>query len=201
MKNSKNDICKTDSAHLPTKQGDFEILIYQSKKDLSEHTVLYKQSSVKQIPLVRIHSSCLTGDTFSSLRCDCHDQLIFALREIGKSKNGILIYLNQEGRGIGLTNKIKAYALQENGFDTVQANEQLGFAADPRSYEIAANILKDLNTTKINLLTNNPDKTIQLKKFGITIVSCIPIETAPNKINRSYLKTKKYKLGHRLKLV
>lgn len=192
---------KTAFASLPTKYGDFKIIIYQSKKDSLEHSVLLKQSSSKETPLVRIHSSCLTGDVFSSLRCDCHDQLIFALKKIGKSKNAILIYLNQEGRGIGLTNKIKAYSLQEKGLDTVQANEQLGFAADPRSYEVAANILKDLKIRRINLLTNNPDKAIQLKNFGITIVSCIPLEITPNQINKSYLKTKKYKLGHKLKLV
>lgn len=199
--NSIGDILKTASANLPTKYGDFEIIIYKSEKDHLEHIGLLKGKALKNIPLVRIHSSCLTGDTFSSLRCDCRDQLISALVKIGKSENGILIYLNQEGRGIGLTNKIKAYALQEKGLDTVAANEQLGFAADTRSYEVAAQILKDLNTDKINLLTNNPDKAAQLKNFGITIVKCVPLEIAPNKTNKNYLKTKKYRLGHKLKLV
>lgn len=199
--NSTEDILKTASANLPTQYGDFEIIIFKSKKDTLEHAVLLKQNSLKVTPLVRLHSSCLTGDIFSSMRCDCHDQLIGALKILAKVPNGILIYLNQEGRGIGLSNKIKAYHLQENGFDTVAANEQLGFAADTRSYEVAAQILKDLKIYRINLLTNNPDKAAQLKNFGITIVKCVPLEIAPNKTNKNYLKTKKYRLGHKLKLV
>lgn len=200
MSSSKQKISVSASASLPTIYGRFQIKIYRSNDPL-EHTALIKGQDAKGTAMVRIHSSCLMGESFASLRCDCHDQLIKGLKIIGKSKKGVLIYLDQEGRGIGLSNHIKTYALQEKGLDTVQANEQLGFAADPRSYELAAQILKDLKIQRINLLTNNPDKAIQLKNFGITIVSCIPLEIAPNKINKSYLKTKKYKLGHKLKLV
>ncbi|MCL5784208.1 MAG: GTP cyclohydrolase II [Patescibacteria group bacterium] len=192
---------KVASASLPTKYGLFKILVFKSKKDNLEHVALVKGEDFKKEALVRIHSRCLTGDVFSSLRCDCHEQLQKSLQKIGKAKNGVLIYLNQEGRGIGLVNKIKAYALQEAGLDTVQANEQLGFTADTRSYEIAAQILKDLNIQKINLLTNNPDKINQLEALGITITKRIPLETIPNKIDKIYLMTKKNKFGHKLKLV
>lgn len=192
---------KIASATLPTKYGIFKLKVFKSKKDGLEHVALIKGNDFKKPVLVRIHSRCLTGDVFSSLRCDCRKQLIAGLTKISKAKNGVLIYLNQEGRGIGLANKIRAYALQEKGFDTVEANEQLGFAADPRSYEVAAKILKDLNICKINLLTNNPDKTSQLENFGVKVIKTIPIEIAPNSTNLEYLKTKKYKLGHKLKLV
>lgn len=188
-------------AVLPTKYGIFKIIIFKSKKDNLEHVALVKGENFRTEVLVRIHSQCLTGDTFSSLRCDCHEQLQQSLIKIGKAKNGVLIYLNQEGRGIGLTNKIKAYSLQEKGFDTISANKQLGLAVDLRNYKIAAQILKNLEISKISLLTNNPDKTNQLRAFGITISKCIPLETIPNKINQKYLKTKKNKLGHNLKLV
>lgn len=192
---------KLASANLPTEYGHFKILVYQSKKDGREHTVLLKQKNKKNKFLVRIHSQCLTGDTFSSLKCDCRDQLVMSLKKIGKAQNGALIYLNQEGRGIGLTNKIKAYALQDRGFDTIQANKKLGLAADLRDYSVAAEILKDLDIFQIILLTNNPDKASQLASFGITVKKCIPLEVTPNRINKSYLKTKKEKMGHKLKLV
>lgn len=200
MNSTKQTIIQIASATLPTTYGIFKIIVYKSLEDSLEHVVLVK-GKPKDPTLVRIHSQCLTGETFSSLRCDCRDQLIESLTKIGQAKNGILVYLNQEGRGIGLANKIKAYALQEKGFDTVEANEQLGFAADPRSYEVAAKILNDLNICKINLLTNNPDKTSQLENFGIKVVKITPIEIAPNTTDLQYLKTKKYKLGHKLKLV
>lgn len=193
-------ITKVASAKLPTFYGTFQIIIYKSIKDQLEHVVLIKKKNLKSPSLVRIHSQCLTGDTFSSLKCDCGGQLTTSLKKISK-KGGILIYLNQEGRGIGLSNKIKAYALQENGLDTVEANNQLGLAADLRSYKIAARILKDLRITKIVLMTNNPDKSLQLRNQGIIITKCIPLEVMPNKINRSYLRTKKEKLGHKLRLV
>lgn len=186
---------------LPTSYGIFKIIIYKSSDDKLEHAVLIKGQNLTEPVLVRIHSRCLTGDVFSSLRCDCREQLIVGLTKIGKVKNGVLIYLSQEGRGIGLGNKIKAYALQEKGFDTVEANEQLGFAADPRSYKVAAQILKDLKIKQINLLTNNPDKVNQLNKLGIKVEKTIPLEITPNPIDISYLKTKKNKMGHKLKLV
>lgn len=201
MKNTAPVVVQTTSAVLPTSYGIFKIIVYRSLRDKLEHVVLLKGSDFKKPALVRIHSACLTGEVFSSLKCDCHDQLKISLMKISKSKSGVLIYLNQEGRSIGLVNKIKAYSLQDTGLDTVQANEQLGFSADPRSYEVAAYILKDLNINRILLLTNNPDKAGQLKNFGITITRCIPLEIAPNLVDQSYLKTKKYKLGHKLKLV
>lgn len=189
------------TATLPTKYGIFKIVVFKSKKDHLEHVALIKGDNFKEPVLVRIHSQCLTGEVFTSLRCDCGNQLIESLTLIGKTKTGILIYLNQEGRSIGLTNKIKAYALQEKGLDTVEANEQLGFTADSRNYEAAASILKNLNIKQINLLTNNPEKISQLKKFEIDVKSVIPLEIAPNPIDIRYLKTKKEKMGHKLKLV
>lgn len=187
-------------ATLPTKFGIFQISIFKSKDNL-EHAALIKGKNFDKEVLVRIHSQCLTGDTFSSLRCDCREQLQQSLKKISRARNGVLIYLNQEGRGIGLTNKIRAYALQENGLDTVTANEQLGFAADQRNYKIAAQILKKLNINQINLLTNNPDKVNQLRRLGVNIKKCLPLEIAPNKTNNTYLKTKKYKMNHKLNLV
>lgn len=201
MNDTKQTIINIASTTLSTTYGIFQIRIYKSLEDGLEHAVLLKGKKIREPALVRIHSQCLTGEVFTSLRCDCREQLIKSLTEIGKAKSGVLIYLNQEGRGIGLANKIKAYALQESGLDTVEANEQLGFAADPRSYEVAAQILKELNICKINILTNNPDKVAQLENFGIIINKTIPLEIKPNPIAISYLKTKKYKLGHKLKLV
>lgn len=197
----KQIIKKVASATLPTDYGIFKIIVYRSLKDNLEHVVLLEGTYFTEPTLVRIHSSCLTGEVFSSLKCDCKDQLTASLKKLGKVTSGALVYLNQEGRGIGLTNKIKAYSLQEKGLDTVQANEQLGFAADPRSYKVAAQILKDLGIYKIMLLTNNPDKASQMKNFGITVVKCIPLEITPNLINKGYLKTKQIKMGHKLKLV
>lgn len=200
MNDVKQTIIKIASATLPTTYGTFQIRIYKSLEDGLEHAVLITDK-ISEPTLVRIHSQCLTGEVFTSLRCDCREQLNKSLEEISKAKSGILIYLNQEGRGIGLANKIKAYAIQEKGYDTVEANEQLGFAADPRSFKVAAQILKELNICKINILTNNPDKITQLENFGITINRTIPLEIKPNPIDIGYLKTKKNKLGHKLKLV
>lgn len=200
MKYSKRTVIKIASANLPTNYGVFKAIVYKGINDGLEHAVLVK-GKLKGPILVRIHSQCLTGDVFSSLKCDCQDQLSISLVKIGRAKSGVLIYLNQEGRGIGLANKIKAYSLQDKGYDTVEANHALGFPADARQYKIAADILKDLDTHKINLLTNNPDKVTQLASHGITVKRCIPLEVTPNKINKSYLKTKKNKLGHKLNLV
>lgn len=196
-----NTLKKIASATLPTTYGIFKIIVYRSLEDNLEHAVLLRDQNITDPALVRIHSQCLTGEVFTSQKCDCREQLIASLTKISKAKNGVLIYLNQEGRGIGLANKIKAYALQENGLDTVEANEQLGFAADPRSYKVAAHILKDLNIQQITLLTNNPDKISQLKKFGIKVKKVLPLEIMSNPINIDYLKTKKNKMGHKLKLV
>lgn len=185
------------SAILPTEYGTFKISVYQG-----EHTVLIKGANLSIEPvLVRIHSQCLTGDTFLSLRCDCRQQLHQSMKLIQKEDRGVIIYLNQEGRGIGLANKIKAYALQDSGLDTVEANKKLGLEADPRNYKIAAQILKYLKISKISLLTNNPDKENQIKRYGITVVNCIPLEVIPNRNNKNYLQTKKNKLGHKLSLV
>lgn len=192
---------KLAKAILPTEYGTFEVLVYKSKKDGLEHTVLLRKSKSNAPFLVRVHSSCQTGDIFSSLKCDCRDQLVLSLKKIGKAKNGALIYLNQEGRGIGLTNKIKAYALQDQGFDTIQANKKLGLKTDLRNYSIAAHILKDLKIRNIILLTNNPDKISQLNKHGIKVVKSERLEAPPNKINKNYLKIKKDQLGHKLSLV
>lgn len=191
-------VVKKATSYLPTKYGAFQIIIYRSIYDNFEHVVLKKdKKGGGGAPLIRLHSKCLTGDTFSSLRCDCGGQLRQSMKQIGKM-GGVIVYLNQEGRGIGLINKINAYFLQDQGVDTVDANVHLGFPIDARDYQVAANILQDLNISKIRLLTNNPEKERSLKKFSIKVESAIPLEVAPNKINRSYLLAKKQKLGHKL---
>ena len=192
---------KLASANLPTKYGHFKILIYQSKEDQREHAVLVKGKNLNRQPiLVRIHSQCLTGDTFLSLRCDCKEQLHQSMKLIQQKAQGVIIYLNQEGRGIGLINKIKAYRLQEQGFDTVEANKALHVPSDARDYQIAAQILQDLGISEVLLLTNNPIKIGQLQKYGIK-VKRIPLEVKPHNLNLSYLQTKKKKLKHMLKRV
>lgn len=200
MKKIKPCVTKVASANLPTKYGLFKITIYLSLNSNLEHAVL-TMGKIKKPVLTRIHSQCLTGDTFSSLRCDCGDQLKKSMQLISKKGSGLILYLNQEGRGIGLTNKIKAYTLQDRGYDTVEANEALGFPSDLRSYKIAADILKDLGATDIDLLTNNPDKQDQLAKFGINISKRVALEIKPHKIDLNYLKIKKRKMKHNLKLV
>lgn len=189
------------SAQLPTRFGRFKIIIFRSAPDGLEHVALVKGSVRKQMVLARVHSQCVTGDTFGSLRCDCGEQLHKSLEQIGRAPRGVLLYLNQEGRGIGLGSKIKAYALQDKGLDTVEANEALGFPADARQYRIAALILKKLGVAAIKLLTNNPDKECQLLQSGVKIIGTLPLEIKPNKINRQYLKTKKERFNHRLRLV
>ena len=187
---------------LPTKYGRFRLILYESIIDKLNHVALimgFEEVSIKEYSepiLVRVHSGCLTGDVFSSLRCDCGDQLKRSLEMIKRAKKGVVIYMNQEGRGIGLANKILAYHLQDKGLDTVQANEALGFPADMRDYGIGAQILADLGIRQIKLLTNNPRKIVGLEGYGIKIVERIPIEIESNSLNKDYLLTKKRKLGH-----
>ena len=187
------------TVNLPTDYGDFKLTIYEDEEK-REHLLLTKgdiQNS--QFPtLVRVHSECLTGDVFGSQRCDCGEQLHEAMRMIEEEGTGAILYLRQEGRGIGLRNKLKAYQLQEKGLDTYEANTELGFAPDERDYHFAVEILKSIGVTSIRLLTNNPDKVIELQQDGITIVDRVPIETVPKKENQAYLKTKKDKFHHYL---
>lgn len=194
-----NSFSKTAAASLPTMYGTFQLFIYTFYPDGREHAVL-SMGKRKEIVLVRIHSQCITGDVFFSLRCDCGEQLHESMKRIAKKGSGVILYLNQEGRGIGLSNKIKAYTLQEKGFDTVSANEQLGFSKDARDYDIAVAILRDLGIFNVELLTNNPSKAKALEKHGIR-VTCKSVEVAPNATNKKYLLTKKQKLGHLLSLV
>lgn len=182
------------SAYLPTSFGTFKLLVYRSK-DGEEHVALLGQNVSRKNPLVRIHSQCLTGDTFSSKRCDCGKQLHRSMKLVNKN-GGVIIYLNQEGRGVGLGNKVKAYDLQDKGFDTVEANEKLHLPIDAREYGIAAHILQDLGIKEISLLTNNPAKIKQLEQHGIRIAKRIPLEIKATKDNKSYLLAKKKKLGH-----
>lgn len=189
---------KSASASLPTEYGLFQMAVYASLFDNREHVLLTYGDISKGPVLTRLHSKCLTGDTFLSLRCDCHAQLDQSMKLIQEHGAGVIVYLDQEGRGIGLSSKIQAYSLQEKGLDTVESNEQLGFSADLREYSAAAQILRDAGIQQINLLTNNPDKQKQLEKLGIKIVNQVPLETLPNDTNRSYLSAKKNKMGHRL---
>ena len=197
---SKILVKKITEANLPTKYGDFKISIFKSSLDNRDQVVLTKGKLVAKPVLVRVHSKCFTGDTLASLKCDCGQQLDLSLKKIAQ-KGGVLVYLDQEGRDIGLENKIKAYALQDKGEDTLQANQSLGLPFHARNYSIAAGILKYLKISKVNLLTNNPDKINQLEKAGIRVVKRTQLEIKPNKLNKFYLQIKKKKLGHKLKLV
>lgn len=188
---------KVVSTQLPTRNGVFDVHLYQTAVDEKEHIALVKGTIDPDRPvLVRVHSECLTGDVFGSIRCDCNEQLQTSLSMIEKEGNGIVLYMRQEGRGIGLLNKLKAYKLQDEGKDTVEANEALGFHADVRDYSLAAQILLDLGVTSVRLMTNNPKKIVGLKGFGIEIAERISIEVKASSTNERYLRTKRDKLGH-----
>ncbi len=186
-------------ADLPTQYGHFHIIPFRQKSNGLEHVVLYKGKWEHDEPiLVRMHSSCVTGDIFSSRRCDCGEQLHQAMQMIEKEGKGLVVYLNQEGRGIGLMNKIAAYKLQEQGEDTVDANIHLGFQPDEREYGVGAEILREMGVSKLRLITNNPVKRVGLESYGLEIVENIPIVIEPNEYNRRYLETKRTRMGHKL---
>jgi GTP cyclohydrolase II len=194
-----NHICVSIAsiAELPTRFGDFHIVAFYNNKDGKEHAAIVKGdiSGAEDVP-VRIHSECLTGDALGSLRCDCRDQLEAALTAIGKMEKGMVVYLRQEGRGIGFTNKIRAYSLQDYGMDTVEANLALGFRDDERDYEVAAHMLMSLKVKSIQLMTNNPKKMNDMTKYGINVTGRIPHVLPPNSHNEFYLRTKAAKSGH-----
>jgi 3,4-dihydroxy 2-butanone 4-phosphate synthase/GTP cyclohydrolase II len=184
-------------AKLPTKWGEFTAVAYKSDVDAAEHVALVMGDVTSHEPvLVRVHSECLTGDVFGSLRCDCGEQVAVGMKAIGAEGRGVFLYMRQEGRGIGFHNKIKAYALQDKGMDTVDANISLGFAVDLRDYGVGAQILTDLGIKEIRLLTNNPKKVISLEGHGLKVVQTVPIIVPPNPHNRRYLETKQKKMGH-----
>ncbi|HSJ90309.1 MAG TPA: GTP cyclohydrolase II [Anaerolineales bacterium] len=184
-------------AELPTRFGDFHIVAFENNRDGKEHVAITKGDVIgaANVP-VRLHSECLTGDVMGSLRCDCRDQLEAALKAIGQMERGMVLYLRQEGRGIGLVNKIRAYSLQDQGLDTVQANLALGFRDDERDYAVAAHMLMSLKIQSVQLMTNNPKKISQLEQYGIPVTGRIPHVMEPNQYNRFYLETKAAKSGH-----
>jgi 3,4-dihydroxy 2-butanone 4-phosphate synthase/GTP cyclohydrolase II len=183
---------------IPTVFGKFRVMVYESRTDRYHHLALVRGSPRKDGALVRVHSECLTGDVFGSKRCDCGEQLHSAMRKIAKAGSGVILYMRQEGRGIGLANKLRAYELQDVGLDTVEANKALGFKADLRDYGIGAQILADLGLRKIRLLTNNPKKIVGLEGYGLEVTKRVGLSCRPSGANRRYLKAKKEKLGHYL---
>ncbi len=188
-------------ANLPTRFGDYQVVAFWNPLDHKEHAAFVHGNvyGAEEVP-VRLHSECLTGDAIGSLRCDCRDQLTESLERIGKMETGVVLYLRQEGRGIGFTNKIRAYQLQDAGYDTVQANEALGFRPDERDYGIAAHMLGSLHVESIRIMTNNPAKVRDLERHGVRIVDRIPVVVPPNARNYAYLETKAKKMGHLLDL-
>ncbi|MCE5331127.1 MAG: bifunctional 3,4-dihydroxy-2-butanone-4-phosphate synthase/GTP cyclohydrolase II [Bacteroidales bacterium] len=191
---------KGEKVNMPTAHGHFKLIPFRQISNGLEHVALIKGEWGKDEPvLVRVHSSCITGDIFGSMRCECGEQLHKAMEMIEKEGKGVIVYMNQEGRGIGLMNKIKAYKLQEEGLDTVDANIHLGFDADERDYGVGAQILREVGVSKIRLMTNNPVKRIGLEAYGLSIIENVPIEVAPNEYNAFYMQTKKNRMGHDLK--
>ncbi len=198
---TETSVEKIIDVKMPTKYGDFDMYLYKNTNTDEEHLALVKGEWKEDEPvLVRVHSSCMTGDIFGSCRCDCGPQLQKAMEVIEKEGKGVIIYMNQEGRGIGLTNKLKAYKLQEQGYDTLEANIKLGFKGDERDYGIGAQIIRDLGISKMKLMSNNPTKRTGLIGYGLEVVENVAIEIASNEHNESYLKTKRDKMGHSLKL-
>jgi len=192
-------IAREVEVNMPTKYGDFKLVAYKQSGSNDEHFALVKgEWEIDDPVLVRVHSSCITGDILDSMRCDCGDQLHNAMKMVEKEGKGVILYMMQEGRGIGFMNKLKAYKLQEEGMDTVDANIALGFKADQRDFGIGAQILRDLNVTKMKLITNNPKKRAALNGYGLEIVENIPIQIVPNPFNKKYLETKRDKMGHEL---
>jgi 3,4-dihydroxy 2-butanone 4-phosphate synthase/GTP cyclohydrolase II len=199
---SESLVEKGEKVNMPTKYGHFKLIPFRQISNGMEHVALIKGEWEKDEPiLVRVHSSCITGDIFGSMRCECGEQLHKAMQLIENEGKGVIVYMNQEGRGIGLMNKIKAYKLQEEGMDTVDANLHLGFNADERDYGVGAQILREVGVTKIRLLSNNPVKRIGLEAYGLSIVENVPIEIMPNQHNEFYMETKKTRMGHNLKHV
>lgn len=197
---SESLVERGEEVKLPTRFGDFKIIPFRQKMNGAEHVALIKGKWGPNEPiLTRVHSSCMTGDIFGSMRCECGDQLHAAMERIDKEGKGVIVYMMQEGRGIGLLNKIAAYKLQDQGLDTIEANLHLGFKADERDYGVGAQILRNLGVTKMKLLTNNPIKRVGLEGFGLEVVEILPLEIEPNKYNQKYLKTKRDRMGHHLK--
>ncbi len=195
-------IQRVAEARLPTPFGDFKVIAFKSSTDPDEHLAMVMGDVATDEPvLVRVHSQCLTGDVFHSLRCDCGEQIEMAMKRIAAEGRGVVLYMRQEGRGIGIHNKIKAYALQDKGMDTVEANLSLGFKADQRDYGVGAQILADLGVRNMRLMTNNPKKMSGLESFGLKITEQLPITTKPNPHNKRYLQTKQKKMGHLLKII
>ena len=198
-KRSGEGLREVAHAELPTRYGRFVIHGFKGRGPQEEAIALVRGDLKSKIaPLVRVHSQCFTGDVLTSLRCDCRAQLELSLQRIGRAPAGVLLYLPQEGRGIGLMNKLRAYQLQDGGMDTVEANESLGFVADARDYEFSAKILKRLGATRIRLLSNNPEKVRQLERAGIRVVQRVPCQPRVSQISRAYMQTKKMKMGHLL---
>jgi 3,4-dihydroxy 2-butanone 4-phosphate synthase/GTP cyclohydrolase II len=190
---------RVEVVKMPTDYGDFDLYLYRSRVDGQHHLALVKgEINGANEVLVRVHSECLTGDVFGSRRCDCGLQLHQAMQQVAEAKQGVIVYMRQEGRGIGLAPKIQAYKLQERGYDTVEANRKLGYPMDLREYGLGAQILVDLGVKRIRLLTNNPKKVVGLEGYGLEIVEQVPIRVKPNPHNRKYLQTKREKLGHLL---